>query len=380
MAKENEDGQEKTEDPSGKRLGDAREKGQVARSRELNNVAMSLIGFATLLLMINYMGDGLWGITRVNFEVDRADLFDDMAMIRHFTDAISKALLLLIPFFGVMVAVAIGSSIALSGFIFSTQAIGFKFSKLNPVSGLKRMFSPKTLVELGKSLMKFFLIGGLALLILRATFHRYLSLVNLDLGPALIEMNSMLGWSLLVLTCALLLVALVDVPYQLWDFKQNLRMTKQEVKDEYKQTEGDPKVKGRIRRLQMEAASRRMMEAVPQADVIVTNPTHFAVAIKYDQLRMNAPQVLAKGVDAIAMNIRKVAKEHKIPIVEAPMLARALYFNAEIGDFIPQGLYLAVAKLLAYVFQLRMWHKGMERPKQPGEYPIPEEFKTPDPT
>lgn len=378
MAKENADGQEKTEEPSGKRLDDARGKGQVARSRELNNLAMSMIGFLTLMVLMNHFGDGIWGITRANFEVSRADLFDDMAMIRHFTDAIVKALLLLLPFFAVMVIVAIGSSIALSGFIFSTEALGFKFSKLNPISGLKRMFSPKTLVELVKSLMKFFLIGGLALIILRLTFHRYLALASQDLVPALLEMNTMLGLSIVVLTAALIIVALVDVPYQLWDYKQNLRMTKQEVKDEHKQTEGDPKVKGRIRRLQMEAAARRMMEAVPQADVIVTNPTHYAVAIKYDQLRMNAPQVLAKGVDAVAQNIRKIAAEHKIPVIEAPMLARALYFNTEIGDAIPQGLYLAVAKLLAYVFQLRLWHKGMEKPKAPGEYPIPEEFRTPE--
>jgi flagellar biosynthetic protein FlhB len=378
MAKENADGQEKTEEPSGKRLDDAREKGQVARSRELNNVAMSMVGFLTLMVLMNHFGNGIWGITHANFELTRADLFDDMAMIRHFTDAIVQALLLLLPFLAVMVVVAIGSSIALSGFVFSTKALGVKFSKLNPVSGLKRMFSAKTLVELFKSLMKFFLIAGLALIILRMTFDRYLALASLDLVPALVEMNSMLGWSVFLLTAALILVALVDVPYQLWDFKQNLRMTKQEVKDEYKQTEGDPKVKGRIRRLQMEAAARRMMEAVPQADVIVTNPTHYAVAIKYDQLRMNAPQVLAKGVDAIAMNIRKVAEEHKVPIIEAPMLARALYFNTEIGDSIPKGLYLAVAKLLAYVFQLRMWQKGMSRPRAPGEYPIPEEFRTPD--
>lgn len=377
MAKENADGQEKTEDPSGKRLSDAREKGQIARSRELNNVAMSMVGFLTLMLLMNYFGDGLWSITRANFQLERADLFDDMAMMRHFTDAIVKMLLMLLPFFAVMLVVAIGSSIALSGFVFSTQALGPKFSKLNPISGLKRMFSPKTLVELGKSLLKFFLIGGLALFILRLTFDRYLALAGMDLLPALAQMNSMLGWSILVLTSALILVAMVDVPYQLWDYKQNLRMTKQEVKDEHKQTEGDPKVKGRIRRLQMEAAARRMMEAVPQADVIVTNPTHYAVAIKYDQLRMNAPQVLAKGVDAIAMNIRKVAEEHRVPIIEAPMLARALYFNAEIGDYIPKGLYLAVAKLLAYVFQLRQWQKGMDRPKAPGEYPIPDEYRTP---
>jgi flagellar biosynthetic protein FlhB len=158
-------------------------------------------------------------------------------------------------------------------------------------------------------------------------------------------------------------------------------MTKQEVKEEYKNTEGDPKVKGRIRQLQRDAAFQRMMQDVPQADVIVTNPTHFAVALRYDQDSMQAPKVLAKGADLIAANIRRVAEHHEVPVIESPMLARAIYYNAEIGDDIPQGLYLAVAKLLAYVYQLRHWNRhGGDIPQAPDEYPIPKEFRTASPT
>jgi flagellar biosynthetic protein FlhB len=230
------------------------------------------------------------------------------------------------------------------------------------------------LVELGKSLIKFLLVGGATIALLYLTMGKYLALVDMELEPAMEAMSWMLGWSVFLLSATLIIVAMVDVPFQLWDHKRQLRMTKQEIKDENKQTEGDPKVKGQIRRKQQEAAMRRMMEAVPKADVIVTNPTHFAVALKYDQLRMRAPQVVAKGVDLVAANIRRVGVEHEVPIMEVPMLARALYYNAEIGEYIPQGLYLAVAKLLAYVFQLRT---ASEIPQVPDDYPIPEEFRTP---
>jgi flagellar biosynthetic protein FlhB len=373
MAQENADGQEKSEDPSGKRLSDARNKGQVARSRELNNSAMTMIGVLTLWVLLDHFGERFWKISVNNMQLTRSDIYDTSAMIRHFIDAIVDAAIMLAPFFAVMIVVAIVSSVALSGFVFSTQAMQPKLSKLNPISGMKRMVSLKSLVELGKSLLKFFLVGGATVGLLYMTMGQYLALVTMELEPAMEEMAWMLGWSVFVLSATLIIVALVDVPYQMWSHKQQLMMTKQEVKDEHKQSEGDPKVKGQIRRRQQEMAMRRMMEAVPNADVIVTNPTHFAVALKYDQLRMRAPQVVAKGVDRIALNIRKVGEENRVPVLEIPMLARALYYNAEIGEYIPQGLYLAVAKLLAYVFQLRT---ARDIPLAPDDYPIPEEFQT----
>ncbi|QFY88275.1 flagellar biosynthesis protein FlhB [Magnetovirga frankeli] len=373
MAQENADGQEKTEDPSGKRISDARNKGQVARSRELNNAAMAMIGVLTLWVLLDHFGQGFWKVSLANFQIDRADIFDTKAMMRHFVDAIVDAMTMLTPFFAVMIVIAIVSSVALSGFIFSTESMKPKFSKINPITGMKRFVSLKSLVELGKSLIKFFLVGGATVGLLYLTMGKYLALVTMELEPAMEEMSWMLGWSVFLLSATLILVALVDVPFQVWDHKRQLKMTKQEVKDENKQSEGDPQVKGKIRQKQREAAMRRMMEAVPQADVIVTNPTHFAVALKYDQLRMRAPQVVAKGVDRVALNIRKVGAEHHVPVMEIPMLARALYYNAEIGEYVPQGLYLAVAKLLAYVYQLRT---ASEVPVPPDDYMIPEEYRT----
>jgi flagellar biosynthesis protein FlhB len=376
MAQENEDGQEKTEDPSGKRLSDARSKGQVARSRELNSTAMTLLGVLSLWVLLDHFNAGFWAVSMANFQIDRADLFDTGAMQRHLSDAIYQAARVLLPFFTVMIVVAIASSVALSGVVFSGEALAFQFSKLNPLKGLKRMLSLKSLVELGKSLIKFFLVGGATVGLMWLTLDRYLRLADLELEPAIKEMSWLLGWSVTLLASTLILVALVDVPFQLWDHKRQLRMTKQEVKEEYKQTEGDPKVKGRIRRLQQEAAVRRMMHAVPKADVIVTNPTHFAVALQYDQLHMRAPKVVAKGADLVAANIRRVGEEHRVPIVEAPSLARALYFHTELGDYIPRGLYLAVAKLLAYVFQLRQMARSRDVPMPPDDFPIPDAFKT----
>ncbi len=377
MAQENEDGQEKTEDPSGKRLDDARKKGQVARSRELNTFAMTLLGVATLVVMLNYLGDGFRGVTLASFQLDRADVYDASALLRHLIDAIQEALWMLAPFFVVMVVVAIASSVVISGLVFSAESLTFKLSKINPLKGIKRLFSVTVVVELVKSLSKFLLIGGVTVLLLWQNIDRYLGLAAMDLKSAASEMMSLITWSVLLMTSALVVVAAIDVPFQLWNHKRQLRMTKQEMKEEYKNTEGDPKVKGRIRQLQREAAFSRMMQEVPKADVIVTNPTHFAVALRYDQLKMRAPKVVAKGADLVAANIRRVGTHHDVPVIESPLLARAIYFNTEIGDAIPQGLYLAVAKLLAYVYQLRQWQQqGGVIPQAPDEYPIPKDLQT----
>ncbi len=192
------------------------------------------------------------------------------------------------------------------------------------------------------------------------------------LEPAIARGLSMLGWAAVILTSTLIVLALFDVPFQLWDHKRQLKMTQQEVRDELKETEGRPEVRGRIRQLQREMAQRRMMEEVPKADVIVTNPTHFAVALRYDADRMRAPIVVAKGADLVAANIRRVGREHDVPLVEAPLLARAIYFSTELEAPIPAGLYLAVAQLLAYVFQLKAYREfGGDIPQPPDELPGP---------
>jgi len=241
------------------------------------------------------------------------------------------------------------------------------------------MVSVKGLMELLKALAKFLLVGGATAVALWTTLDDFIALNTMDLGPAVSQLGSLVGGSFVLIATTLIVVAMIDVPFQLWDHKRQLKMTRNELKEEMKDTEGRPEVKGRIRSLQREMAQRRMMEEVPKADVVVTNPTHFAVALRYDQSRMSAPKVVAKGSDLIAANIRRVAQEHDITVVESPMLARAIYFHTELGDMIPAGLYLAVAKLLAYVFQLRAYRTdGGMKPDSPEDLSVPDELQVPE--
>lgn len=374
---ENEDGQEKSQEPSGKRLADARRKGQVARSRELTTMAVTLIGVVAVAVLGNRFMTGFEQVFVSNFALRRNDVMDTAAMLAHFVDAMRVAFMLLLPFFGITVVIAILASVALGGFNFSTEAMAPKFSKLNPISGLKRVVSVRGLMELVKSLAKFVLIGGLLVLILWWSAPDLLRLGMKDIDVAIAESGRLLTWASVLLASVFILMAAVDIPFQLWEHKRKLKMTQQEVRDELKETEGRPEVRGRIRQLQREAAQRRMMEEVPKADVIVTNPTHYAVALRYDQDRMNAPIVVAKGIDLVATNIRRVGATNDVPIVEAPPLSRAIYFNTELNDPIPVGLYLAVAQLLAYVFQLRAFSEtGGDIPQPPEDYPIPDELRT----
>jgi flagellar biosynthetic protein FlhB len=375
---ENEDGQEKTEQPTAKRLQESRRKGQIARSRELNTMAITLVGAVALVTMSDSLGDGLSQLMRSAFQIPRADMFDTLAMLRRFASAMQDALLMLVPIMLLLVVVAIGSSVVLGGMVFSAESIAPKLSKLNPMKGLKRILSAKGLVELLKALAKFFLIGGVTTLVIWNSLDDFLGLGRMELGPAMDELGSLVGWSFVLISSTMILIALVDVPFQLWDHTRQLKMTRQEIRDEMKETEGRPEVKGRIRSLQREMAQRRMMEEVPKADVIVTNPTHYAVALRYDQERMQAPKLVAKGVDLVATNIRQVAREHQVPVVESPMLARAIYAHTRLGETIPAGLYLAVAKVLAYVFQLRASQdEGGQKPSELGQLDIPEDLQVP---
>jgi flagellar biosynthetic protein FlhB len=321
------------------------------------------------------MGAGLWEIMHANFAIPRADLFEPLAVIRHLTQAARDAALMLAPFFAITVVIAVAASIALGGFNVSAESMQPKLSKINPVGGFKRLLSPKGLSELVKSLAKFLLVATVAVWLLREQVDEILALGYLEVGQAVAVLGDLVGWSFLLMASTLLLVAALDVPFQLWDHKRQLKMTKQEVKDERKQTDGNPEVRSRIRSLQREMAFRRMMQEVPQADVIVTNPTHYAIALSYDQERMRAPKVVAKGADLVAQNIRRVAMEAGVPVVEAPVLARAIYHSTELGAMIPAGLYLAVAKLLAYVFQLKAFRsEGGELPDVP-DFPVPEDLR-----
>ncbi len=373
---ENEDGQEKSQEPTARRRDQARKKGQVARSKELATFAVTLSGAAALLLMAPHFGDTVQGMFSENLVVSREDVMDPTALLRHLGQAIESALFMLAPFFAVMIVVAVLASIALGGLNFSAEAMQPKLSKMSPLKGLKRIFSPNGLMELLKSLGKFLIVGGVTGLLIWLWMGDFLALGRMELEPAVRAGVSMVGWASLLLAASLVVMAIIDVPFQLWNHTRQLRMTQQEVRDELKETEGRPEVKGRIRQAQREIAMRRMMAEVPKADVIVTNPTHYAVALRYDQGKHKAPVVVAKGADLVAGNIRRVASDHKVPIVEAPVLARAVYYSTELEQPIPAGLYLAVAQLLAYVFQLQVWEKeGGEHPPLPDEFPVPEDLR-----
>lgn len=373
---ENESGAEKSEEPTAKRKADARKKGQIARSRELNTLAIVLGGAAGLLIFGGALGQKVLEVMANNFDLPREALYNERFMSLHLLAAAKHAGEGLLPLFLVLLVASIVGPVALGGWLFSTESLMPKFSRLNPLSGLKRMFSVKSLVELVKALGKFLVILIVALFVLSKASEELFNLAHEPLDVAILHAMQIVGWCTLWMACGLILIAAVDVPFQLWDSKQKLKMTKQEVRDEHKDTEGKPEVKGRIRRLQMEMAQRRMMSAVPEADVVITNPTHFAVALKYDENGNSAPLLTAKGSDHVALKIREIASEHGVTLLESPSLARAVYYSTELDEEIPAGLYMAVAQVLAYVYQLRQYHAGKgKRPAPLNNLPIPDDLR-----
>lgn len=370
------DGEDRSEDPSDKKLREAREKGQVARSRELTTSVMLLGSSVGLLLFGTMIVESLMTVMRTSFSTSRAQLFDPVHMTLAFEDAVSYSLMMLVPFLILMVISAVVGSIAISGWNFSLQAAAPKFSKLNPLSGMKRIFGPQGLMELSKALAKFFVIGSAGIFVLYSITDQVLGLGMEPVTQAISHAGSLLTWTFLAVSMSTLLIAAIDVPFQLWNHKRQLKMTKQEVKQENKDIHGNPELKGHIRRTQMEMSMRRMMEAVPKADVIITNPTHFSVAVKYDPDNMRAPVVVAKGADYVAFEIRRIARENNVPILSAPPLARAIYHTTEIDSEIPEGLYLAVARVLAYIFHLRRTASGVNPDDlEMTDLTIPEEMQ-----
>lgn len=347
------DKEDRTEAPSEKRLREAREKGDLPRSRDLSTAVVVLAGVTTLIAARDQMSVHASNIMHVGLRYSRDDLFASNGVYRALATAALEGFKLLGPVFAVTAVAAVAAPALMGGLNFSAQALAPKFDRLDPIKGFSRLVSVNGLVELGKSLLKLVLIGGaLAWFLLRSTRDMY----TVGTGPVSVgiaQAFSIFGQASLVFACALGAIALVDAPWQKFSFTKKMKMSKQEVKDEHKESEGSPELKSKIRQMQHQMARRRMMEDVPTADVIVTNPTHFAVALKYDENRMGAPRVVAKGVDVIAQQIRDVAGGAKVPVVEAPPLARALYHTTEIGREIPAALYIAVAQILAYVFRLK---------------------------
>ncbi|HEY0063440.1 MAG TPA: flagellar biosynthesis protein FlhB [Telluria sp.] len=380
---------EKTESASPKRLEDARKEGDVPRSREL----------ATFSVLMT-AGCGLWftggGLVRElnrvmvsGLSLTRDQVFDANVLILRVGSDIAQVMLACLPLALAIMFVAVASPLVIGGFLFSSKAFMPKFSKLNPASGLSNMVSTNALVELLKAIAKTIVVGTVAWLVVMSQKEEVMTLASEPLRNGMSHMVSMMAYAFLYIVGGLGVVAAIDAPYQIWHYANKLKMTRQEVIQESKESDGNPQIKGKIRQLQREMAKRRMMADVPTADVVVTNPTHYAVALKYTDGQGGAPRVVAKGSDEVAAKIRELAKEHKVALLEAPALARALHKHTEIGDEIPEALYSAVAEVLAYVFQLRAFNKGGGKyPDRPGRLPVPPELdphdpasqKKPDPT
>lgn len=373
---ESESGADKTEDPTEKRKKDSREKGEIARSKELNTLAIMLAGSAGLLIFGGALAQDLMELMRYNFSLSREVLLNPDSMGAFLLHSGKIALLAVQPVLITLLIAALVGPISLGGWLFAAGSLAPKFSRMNPAAGIKRMFSAKALVELLKALAKFFIILIVALLVLKSDIDDLLRIAHEPLELAVIHSLQVVGWSALWMACGLILIAAVDVPVQLWESHQKLLMTKQEVRDEHKDQEGRPEVKQRIRQVQREMSQRRMMAAIPDADVIITNPTHYAVALKYDPEKGGAPMLLAKGSDFLALKIREIGDKHNILLLESPALARSIYYSTELEQEIPAGLYLAVAQVLAYVYQIRQHQAGKgKRPDPLKDLPIPADLR-----
>nr|WP_298376199.1 flagellar biosynthesis protein FlhB [uncultured Halomonas sp.] len=365
---------DKTEEPTPRRLEKAREEGQVARSRELSTFMMLMAGVAGLWTTGTLLYDQLGTVMEQSFLFDRSIAFDSTRMLASLWTLGTNTLIALAPLFILLTVVALVAPALLGGWLISAKSLKPQASKLNPLKGLKRMFSSQALAELAKAISKSVLTGSVAVAFLWAKRGELLALMDQPLQIALFHALKLAALCCGLIVLSLVVVILIDVPYQLWSHNKQLRMTKDEIKQEHKESEGDPQVKGRIRQQQQAMARGRMMSKVPEADVIVTNPTHYAVALRYSD-DMGAPRVVAKGADAVAARIRELGEEHAIPRLEAPPLARALYRHVDLDHEIPATLYTAVAEVLAWAFRLKQVRReGGEMPDKPSDLPVPAEL------
>jgi len=365
---------EKTEAPSPRRLEQAREEGQIPQSRELSTFLVMLAGAGGLWVMAAWLAQRAAEIVRQGLTLDRTAAFDDAAMPALFMGLAGDGLVMLSPLFLALLLAALGAPALIGGLNFAPKALSADFSRLDPVKGFGRMFSTHSVGELVKAILKSLLVGGVAAWVLWREQDALFALVGQPLQAALPASGRVVLFSTLSIVAALALIAAIDVPFQLWQYHSRLRMTKEEARQEARELEGDPQLKARIRSQQRELARRRMMAEVPKARVVVTNPTHFAVALAYDE-KMTAPRVVAKGRGLVAQRIREVAAAHGVPLLEAPPLARALFRHSEIGDAIPAALYRAVAEVMAYVYQLNEYlAHGGQPPLAPDVLPVPAEL------
>lgn len=366
---------ERTEEATPRRLEKAREEGQVARSLELTTFTVLLASAAGILFLGAGMMDKLLKIMKSGMQMERELAFQTDLMLNRLYVLAIEGLISMAPLLFLLLVVAFFAPMLLSGWMFSTKALMPKFERISPIKGLGRIFSVNSLVELVKAILKTIVIGAVAGLVIWYNKEAVMALLTVPVDLGIGRTGEFLAMSFLLIIGAMILVVVIDVPYKIWEHAKQLRMTKEEIRKEFKESEGDPFVKARIRGLQREAARRRMMAEIPKADVIVTNPTHYAVALRYQSNSMRAPKVVAKGVHLLAARIREMAEEHRIPILEAPPLARALYHHAELESEIPEKLYTAVAEVLAYVFQLKRYNEyGGAVPQPPVDVPVPAEL------
>lgn len=372
---QSESGQERTEEPTPKRLEEARKKGQVPRSRELNTAVIVIVGAVSVIVFSKNIGQAFYDVSHAGFDFPRAVIFQDDFIVKRIHMAFYAVASNFWPIFALLFSATFAGPVLLNGFNVNFETIIPKLDRMDPLKGIQRMFSLKSLMELLKALLKFMLIASFAIFLLWINAEAILRLGLEPTEKAILHALNLTVWSFLIMASSLLLIASIDVPFQLWEHTKQLKMTRQEVRDEMKETEGRPEVKSRIRRLQQEMAQQRMMQQVPHSDVIVTNPDHYAVALKYKREGTGAPVVVAKGVNDIAQKIIEIGEQHQVNVLRIPLLARAIYFHTKLDAEIPAGLYQAVAHVLAYVYQLKAYKNGKgKRPRAMPNLPIPDEM------
>jgi flagellar biosynthetic protein FlhB len=366
---------EKTEPASPRKLEQAREQGDVPRSRELATCTLLLGASAAFWFTGGHMVNELNGVLASGLSFDREMAFDMELLLASAAASIIRLLIAFAPAALILIVVALASPMLIGGWLFSAEALQPNFGRMNPIKGIGNMFSTRSAVELGKAIGKTVLVGWIAWMVMKYEIDAVLALSVEPLKSGLEHLGHLLLVSFVFIVSGLIIIAAVDAPYQMWAHAKKLMMSRQDVRQESKESDGNPEIKAKIRQQQREMARRRMMSEVPTADVVVTNPTHYAVALKYSEKGNRAPIVVAKGADEVAARIRELAMENNVVMMEAPPLARALFRHAELGDEIPEALYIAVAEVLAYVFQLRAYSKnGGSRPQKPGDIDVPPEL------
>ncbi len=371
----NESSQERSEKPTAKRLRESRNQGQIARSKELNTAVLILMGLASMLWFADLFMQFFRALMEQCMQLGYSVVHDKSIMLRTFSDALAGMSKILLPMLFVLFVAMWCSGILPGGAMFSSKLLSFKASRMNPIKGLGKIISKQSLVELIKAVLKISLLLGSLILFLKQLTGRLISLQGTSLEFSFHEGLQLLFLSLMLMSSLLLLVAAIDVPFQIKSVLDKIKMTHQEVKEERKNTDGNPQIKARIRQIQYQMARRRIEDRVPKADVIIANPTHFAVALKYSEKDAKAPYVVAKGIDEMALRIRALGQQHNKEVLVIPMLARAIYWSTRVDQEVPAGLYSAVAYVLTYVVQLKAYKAG--RGGKPAPLPdldIPKKF------